>query len=328
MNDNFVMNLNKLDASLKLFAKFASLCYQMHMLSLYGSILYNDSYEVMNELNPLYFDLIDRIKEGVKPIGKSKIFPAIEIAGKKIMDANKKNKYNNATLRIIVISDGKDNTKEITEASNYLLQNKIRVDSIFLSNKIVSQLVAISRFSGGNSMFIKNFDEGLELFNKEEFINVKIRYFGPFRSSKVTENEISNLSPLKANDLDKEIGVKKNKYANRKKIVTSPLYQISEYEKTVRSYYEYGEKVNLPHPNYKRIILELQKIVMNPDEDIHVFPLKDRGDVWRVLFKGPENSLYENFWFLIIVEFNENYPQHYPLFRFVVRNIKAIYNYS
>ena len=155
------------------------------------------------------------------------------------------------------------------------------------------------------------------MFNKEEFINVKIRYFGPFRSSKVTENEISNLSPLKANDLDKEIGVKKNKYANRKKIVTSPLYQISEYEKTVRSYYEYGEKVNLPHPNYKRIILELQKIVMNPDEDIHVFPLKDRGDVWRVLFKGPENSLYEDFWFLIIVEFNENYPQHYPLFRFV-----------
>lgn len=48
-----------------------------------------------------------------------------------------------------------------------------------------------------------------------------------------------------------------------------------------------------------------------------MYPLKDKVDVWRVLIKGFEGSLYEKKWFYLIIEFTPEYPAHYPFFRFV-----------
>lgn len=50
---------------------------------------------------------------------------------------------------------------------------------------------------------------------------------------------------------------------------------------------------------------ELMKIEEEPDEDVRVYPLKDRNDVWRVLIKGFEGSLYENKWFFMIIELTD-----------------------
>ena len=71
------------------------------------------------------------------------------------------------------------------------------------------------------------------------------------------------------------------------------------------------------HPNEKRIIKELRKIISNSDNDIKVYPIKNRIDVWRVLISGFEYSLYANKWFYLLVEFSSDYPQKYPNIRFV-----------
>ena len=61
----------------------------------------------------------------------------------------------------------------------------------------------------------------------------------------------------------------------------------------------------------------MKKIVSNPNDDFKVFPLKDQIDVWRVLIKGFDGSPYQDYWFYLIVEFTNEYPQNYPTFRFV-----------
>ena len=73
---------------------------------------------------------------------------------------------------------------------------------------------------------------------------------------------------------------------------------------------------NSAHLNQKRIIRELMKINNEPDEDIRVFPLKDRVDVWRVLIKG-FGKYYDKKWFYLIIEFTPDYPHNYPFFRFI-----------
>ena len=72
------------------------------------------------------------------------------------------------------------------------------------------------------------------------------------------------------------------------------------------------------HPNQKRVINELKKVIneSNISDDIKVFPLKDRTDVWRVLIKGFEDSLHKDFWFYLVIEFSSEYRQHCYLFRF------------
>lgn len=41
-------------------------------------------------------------------------------------------------------------------------------------------------------------------------------------------------------------------------------------------------EINTMHPNQKRVINELKKVIneSNNSDDIKVFPLKDRTDVW------------------------------------------------
>lgn len=117
----------------------------------------------------------------------------------------------------------------------FLLRNTIRVDSIFVSNEISKELVAISRYTGGVATFPQSYHEGLDFFRKEDFFYVNTRQFGPMRSTNVTTTELLRLPSIRVNDLDKEIKTKANEFADKNKTVTSPLLAIFEYEKAIKN---------------------------------------------------------------------------------------------
>lgn len=317
---NAPIEKNRFTASQKFFVKFTEACYRFHTTSLYGSIMFNHSTEVRNQLNPLVSNFRERmIIPGERPSGGTNMFSAMKMGADLLLRANSDNKYPNAVLRLIVISDGEDgDSKNMQETvSNFILQNHIRVDAIIVSDEVARELVAISRFTGGIAICPQTIEEGLELFNKEEFFNVHLRQFGQMRAPNVTSQELSELPRLTVNQLDKEIHIKPNEYADREKFVVSPIHAIVDYDKEVNKHFETGGSLHEVHQKQKRIINELRKINSNPDEDIRVFPLKDRVDVWRVLIKGIEGSAYEGCWFYMIIEFLAEYPTHYPLFRFI-----------
>lgn len=309
--------------SQKFFTKFIEACYKYHTSSLYGSIMFNHEHEVRNELNPLANNFVERmIHKGEVPQGGTRMFTAIKTAADKMLEANKDNKFTDAVMRIIVISDGNDEhctKQEMTDVMNFLLQKKIRVDGIIVSDDIARELVAISRFTGGISIFPRTLEEGLDFFNKEEFFNVNLRQFGEFRQREVTLDEVKGLPPVTVDQLDSEIKIRQNEFADKDVHVTSPSYAITQFEKEVLALMEGHADApsHFSHPATKRIISELKKIITEPDEDFRVYPLKDRVDVWRVLIKGFEGSLYASKWFYMIAEFNSEYPAQAPMFRFM-----------
>lgn len=321
MNCGYDQGLSRFQASQKFFEKFVKACYKYHTTSFYGSIMFNSSVVERNKLEPLSENFLSQmINLNERASGGTAMFRAIRQAGELLVRKNGGNKYPHAVLRIVVISDGEDiysGPQEIADIANYLLQNKIKVDAFIVSNDVAKELVAITRYTGGVAIFPHGLNEGLDLFNKEEFFNVDLRKFGDPYSKKVTSNDIQNLRRIGTNDLDNDIPIKPNEYADIAKFVTSPKYAISEYNKGMRAQLSgEGEPITF-HSNQKRIVNELKKIITKPDEDMRVYPLKDRIDVWRILIKGFEGSLYADKWFYMIVEFTSEYPQHYPLFRFV-----------
>ena len=255
------------------------------------------------------------IIENERPGGGTRMFTAMKKAADIILRANQGKKYPDAVFRIIVISDGQDRCgiEETKEVSNFILQNKFRIDAIIVSNDIARGLVAISEHTGGIATFPRSVQECLELFNKEEFFNVDLREFGPMHAPNLTTNDFKNLPHYAVDDLHSDIKIKPKIYADPKRLVTSPQYAISEYNKEVIG----GSVPETAHRSQMRIIQELRKIIAEPVEDVRVYPLKDRIDVWRVLIQGFEGSLYDKKWFYMIIEFGPEYPTHYPLFRFV-----------
>lgn len=193
MRSDYSDGLNQFQASQKFFIKFVEACYRFHTISLYGSIMYNSNIEVRNELNPLNYNFRERmIIENERPEGESRLFTAIKRAADLILLENKGNKFPNAVFRIIVISGGQDvcETKEILDVSNFLLQYRFRVDAINVSNRISPELAVISELTGGIATCPRTLQEGLELFNKEEFFNADLREFGPSHPPYLTLNDL------------------------------------------------------------------------------------------------------------------------------------------
>lgn len=165
MSSSFGNGLNRFQACQKLFIKFTEACYGFHTTSLYGSIMFTKRVEVRNKLNPLASDFNQKmIKEGERPWGGTLMFTAMKRAAEMLLTANcideetGKRKYPNAEMRENVISDGYDgcSSYEMTEVSNFLLENHIRIDAIIVANQIAKELVAISRFSGGIAFYPRN----------------------------------------------------------------------------------------------------------------------------------------------------------------------------
>lgn len=312
MNANFDCNLTRFQSAQKFFIKFVQSCYKYHITSLHSSIMFNDVVELRNELNPIAHNFESRfIKPGEVPTGGARIFSAIRRAANLLLDAKKKNRFANAVLRIIVFSSGEDQSdvNEIAQVSNYILLNNIKIDSIFLTQKFANGLVAISRYTGCGSFYIQTQNEGLDFFNKEEFYNPEIRLFKNAHSPDISVNDISHLPNYTVNDLNENILIKPIEFAKNELQVTTPSGAISQFESSDLQQFDF---------NAKRIISELKRFITTPNENIKVFPLKDRIDVWRVLLKGPDGSLYAGKWFYMIIEFPKDYPYSYPLMRFVL----------
>ena len=109
MSSFFDDSSSRYDASMKLISNFVRKSEEIGVRSQFGSILFNNTLEVRNELTSNCDEFLQNlIIEADKPFGGTALFHAIEKAANLLIKANENNKYPNAVLRIIVFSDGLD----------------------------------------------------------------------------------------------------------------------------------------------------------------------------------------------------------------------------
>ena len=306
MNELFDNGVTRFVASQKLAHLFRDRCYANHILLLAGSIMFNSEIHVKNELTPLISNFS---VDTETPSGDRAIFQAVKVAAEKILAVS--NKYKNAVLRIIVLCDGEDafaNSTQMASVSNFLLQNNIKVDSFFFDpHKIPKNVAGLSHFTGGVSVLLNSYKDASDMFTDEAFTNVRLRKFGRMSHPILVAKDFSELRSIGPENLDKTIEVNENEFAKNDQIVITPTLEYIEFIADDPDF----------TPRMNRIVKEIKRIVSNPSSTFIVFPLKERFDVWRLLIKGCDSSLYENKWFYLIIEFDDDYPTTYPKFRFV-----------
>lgn len=310
MENLFSDGMNRFQVAQNLVRSFANNCYRSHLTSLYGSFMYNTQIELRNKLNPLANNFIQRmIIPNEKLSGESATFNAINLAAKNLMQKDNR-KYKNAVLRIVVLCDCEDkitNNKDKATITNFILQNNIKVDLFLFSQSDAKDLVALSHFTGGVSVLLKNNNDAFDFFQKEEFLNVELRKFGEVNKSNLTDNDFNKLPSISINKLDKSIEIKEDKTVDPNTTVINP---------SARFIATIDNDTGVQRAS-KRIINELEKLILNLPQNIRVFPIQDNIKCWRILIKGSDDSLYANKWFYLTIKFDDKYPQSIPLFRFV-----------
>ncbi|CAF4374166.1 unnamed protein product, partial [Rotaria sordida] len=67
----------------------------------------------------------------------------------------------------------------------------------------------------------------------------------------------------------------------------------------------------------RRILNELHAMLKYPSEDIIVFAVLKNIAFWKVILKGPEETPYQEKFWMLYVEFDSHYPNYPPNVRFV-----------
>lgn len=299
---------------------FLDAAYTSLNFSFFGLIPFDHKYDIVCDLTiltPTFREELEKIKVG----GSTHIFKTMKAAAEQLVERQKK--YPNAVKRLIVLTDGKDNHADycssyngqryfnlnLGEVANYLIENEIRVDCMYVSDEIDSRLYKMAKITGGCAFYPSSIEEGLDIFSEEPFYNVLIRDFKPFSTEKFTHEMIQNTPAPSHDDWDKHSPSKPAEIAsisNKNPLVTPNYYVITKNESN-------------PPRRKGRILKELRTLAGSDceKEGIKVFTFKDQIDKWRALIKGPDGSLYKDRWFYLTIEFPAQYPNVAPSIRFV-----------
>ena len=307
------------DAAKQYLISFLDAAYTSLNFSLFGLIPFDHRYSIVCDLtilSPKFREELDKIKEG----GSTHIFKTMKAAAEKLVEVQ--DKYPNAVKRLIVLTDGKDNHADITyegerykkldiaEVAKYLVDNKIHVDCMYVSDEVDARLYKVAKITGGCAFYPSSIQEGLNIFSEEPFYNVLIRDFKPFSTENFTHDQIQFTPMPNRDEWDKTTPSRPSEIASpqNKNALVSPKYIAAQ-----------NKGVILPARRKGRLLKELRNLAGTDleKEGIRVFSFKDQIDKWRVLIKGPDGSLYKDRWFYLIVEFPANYPNAPPTFRFV-----------
>ena len=246
-----------------------------------------------------------KVLENISPQGSTSIWTAIHSAATDLVKF--KRIYPKILTRIIVLSDGYDNTseKKPLDILKLLISENIILDSInFEENS--KCLKGLSLSSGGFAFFCKTQEEGYKIFESESFLSL-VHRFDPIKKLHLQEENLSSDSFL---------------FSEIPPPVKQPLqinYKVQDINLALVNFkiVKRMARTSINSFRFKRIMKELANINKNPHPDIRIFPCEDDLEFWKGIIKGPSGTPYENGRFQIYLVFPDEYPAKPPEVRFI-----------
>ena len=297
----------RLEVAKQYLTTFANRAYGYRAASVFGLVIFNSSFREKGELSPLITQF-EKSMDSVKSEGGTALFDCIKSIALKLSE-QKKN-YPNAQLRMVIISDGDDqhSNSKPEEVSQLLVEKGIIVDSCIINSgeDNCQRVAAISRITGGLSFKPKTINEGIKFFEQESFLYLTSREIKSPCLQKITPDIFKSYYTNELNPYSIEAPNKLILKGNQ----NEPLVNISLAIK---------ENISSNSNDIKRILIELKKLnsALKTDKSIKVYPIESNIRYWKVLIEGPETSLYENYWWYLLVQFPNGYPINAPEFRFI-----------
>jgi ubiquitin-protein ligase len=258
----------------------------------------------------------------VKPRGRSVLWDAIDKACDSLikydmLDATGKKVHVNAALRIIVISDGEDyaSVRRPDEVLRKLVEHKIVLDAVMVSTSDENEaLWAVSRMSGGLPFRPRTREDGLQLFEQEAFLNIKVRS----RALPVADNiDLERVEQEARRFVPTEYATAAVNHALIEAREAFPL-AVPTYAVCQALWVPPSEVSWLVgQQRFGRILREVKYIINHLVAGITVYINYQRIDKIRAFFEGPDASEFAGKFWSIYITFPTQYPARPPIIRFV-----------
>ena len=285
--------------------------------SVFGLGTFNEQFEKRLPLSMSMTDFEAAISD-IKPAGKAYLWDAIIAASKTIRDQSVTEYdddtttpvYPNATQRILVISDGRDDGSKSRpwEAASHCIQNKVIVDSVMVAtNQNNEDLALLCDATGGLAFRAESIEQWLELFEQEAFMNIGRRRPGQVSTRDLTEAVWSELrSSNRIAGAHSAPNLFLHEACERHDISSiEHVAHVAQEERYLRALLSI------------RVVSEVRYILNHPNDNFQIWLKSDSCACWRVFLKGPEGTPYSGKWWSLYVRFPRQYPTYPPIIRFL-----------
>jgi len=157
---------------------------------------------------------------------------------------------------------------------------------------------AISNASGGFCFLVNEYEQGLTLFERESVLSLKMRDNCGRVSFKLSNSQNSNIKP--------DSIVKTYDYMSDP-IIIRPKNIFNTAKNRV---------VDTSKIKIKRIVDEIQDLMNEPHPLFEIYFNEDDVTLWKIIYKGEQDTPYHGKAWLLYVQFENEYPQKPPKVRF------------
>ena len=292
MNSKVLDKISRLDFAKLVFTVFADRTMAYNLKHAIGVTAFNDRSTIVSNLSEAceaFVHVMSQKTDALRIRGSTELWQSVEDVTAQLLEV--KAKYPNCHLRVFCLSDGCDNTGSLRNHCITLLQRwNIVLDfvSIGVDNQDAKQ-AAIA--TGGHAFHFKEIVSAMKIMEIEAVLSFRRRSDATARQGTV---RTPTSLPVK---LPPEVTCQTN--------ALMPVDVLLSYCRRPAH-----------QSRIKRILKELAHIVRNPLDGVHVYPVRDRVDLWRIILCGPSRSMYKRGTFLLYAVFPEKYPNAPPEIRF------------
>ena len=294
MDDIVVENTSRLDLAKLVFTAFADRTMAYNLKHAIGLTAFSDNFAIISQISEAceaIVHIMNQEADDLKTDGRTSLWNAIVFAAGQLEKV--KMKYPDCQLRVFCLSDGGDNSGcSSAHCIDVLNSQSIVLDCVIIGKDNRAAKEAAIR-TGGHAFHFEEIMGAMEIMEMEAVLSIR------HRSDAMARQHIARAS------YSTSIPVKLPPEVTRQIKAMMPLDVLLSYR---------HRPAHQAH--IKRILQELAHIVRNPLDGVHVYPVSNRIDFWRIILCGPSGSIYEEGTFLLYAVFTDKYPNAPPEIRF------------
>ena len=288
MSSSVLKGMSRLDFAKLVFTVFADRTMAYNLKHAIGLTAFNLTTTVVTKLSEAGEAFVHTMKKKTDALnsgGGTALWHAIEYVTTQLLEVQKK--YPNCLLRVFCLSDGLDGSSS-ARCIAVLRRMNIVLDFVIIGedNQAAKQ-AAIA--TGGHAFHFQEIVGAMRIMEMEAVLSIR-------RRSDATARRASYSTSLPVR-LPPEVTHKTN--------AMMPVDVLRSYS------HQPAHQAHIKH-----ILQELAHIVRNPLDGVHVYPVTNRIDFWRIILCGPSGSMYEGGTFLLYAVFTDKYPNAPPEIRF------------
>ncbi|EWC46245.1 hypothetical protein DRE_04416 [Drechslerella stenobrocha 248] len=307
--------LNRMTAAKILFKNYSATASNYKLPVWFGVMRFDDYATTMQEPTPL-LEEVEPMIEKLYPANMTSMWDCIYQAGEQLIDFREDNP--DTKLRIIVLTDGMDNTSTRTDMETYSLlwENDIVLDAIVIGCGCdYESLFKICRVTGGYAMKPTSTSEIIQIAEMETMVDQTFR--PPIQRHPFLPmfDAIEPLEPFTVNAFDfpetRNHSHQDDEFmslANAHKVFCKNK-QFLEDRGAIRAVADVVKN--------RRMLIEIKDMAENPHPDMDVYISESEMSFWKIVIQGPEGTSYENGTFVMFLDMIDDFPRQAPQARFI-----------